>query len=152
MTDIRDLLKERILVLDGAMGSMVQKYKFQEADYRGERFKDHPVDQKNNNEALNLVRPAVIEAIQMQYLEAGADIIETNTFNANSVSMEDFGMVDLVEELNVEAVRIARRACDKMMAKDPSKPRFVAGGLGLLLLSLTVVCVLFWLVFRFVLF
>ena len=138
MTDIRELLKERILVLDGAMGSMLQKYEFQETDYRGERFKDHPVDQKNNNEALNLVRPDVIEAVHTQYLEAGADIIETNTFNANAVSMEDFGMVDLVRELNVEAVRIARAACDKMMAKDPSRPRFVAGGLGPLTKSLTV--------------
>jgi len=138
MTDIREELKKRILVLDGAMGSMLQKHNFQEADFRGERFKDHPVDQKNNNEALNLVRPDVIEDVHMQYLEAGADIIETNTFNANSVSMEDFGMVDLVHELNVEAVRIARAACDKMMAKDPSRPRFVAGGLGPLTKSLTV--------------
>ena len=90
MTDIREELKKRILVLDGAMGTMIQRHKFQEADYRAERFKDHPIDLKNNNEALMLVRPDVIEDIHRQYLEAGADIIETNTFNANAVSMIDF--------------------------------------------------------------
>src|SRR5580700_7123189 len=138
MNDIRELLKERILVIDGAMGTMIQRHNFQEADYRAQRFKEHPIDLKNNNEALMLVRPDVIEAIHRQYLEAGADIIETNTLNANAVSMVDFGMEDLVREMNIEAVKIARRAIDAVMAKDPSKPRFIAGGLGPCTRSLTV--------------
>ena len=107
---LHDLLKERIAILDGAMGTMVQRYRLEEADYRGERFADHPIDLKNNNDALSLVRPDIIEEIHTGYLDAGADIIETNTFNANAVSMADFGMEHLVYEMNVEAVRIARRA------------------------------------------
>jgi len=128
MVDIRTLLKERILVLDGAMGTMIQRYKFEEQDYRGQRFAGHPIDLKNNNEALMLVRPDVIENIHQAYLAAGADIIETNTFNATSVSMSDFGMEDLVVEMNMTAARLARRAADE--ASTPEKPRFVAGALG----------------------
>ena len=128
MADIRTLLKERILILDGAMGTMIQRYKFEEPDYRAERFKDHPIDLKNNNEALMLVRPDVIEDIHRAYLEAGADIIETNTFNANRVSMVDFGMEDLAVEMNLTAAQIARRAADAYST--PDKPRFVAGALG----------------------
>ncbi len=128
MDDIRQLLRERILILDGAMGTMVQRHKFEEADYRGDRFRDFPIDLKNNNEALMLVRPDVIEDIHRAYLEAGADIIETNTFNATSVSMADFGMEDLVVEINVTAARLARRAADAFSTQD--KPRFVAGALG----------------------
>ncbi|BDI31354.1 methionine synthase [Capsulimonas corticalis] len=139
MADIREELKKRILVIDGAMGTMIQRYKPTEADYRGERFANHPVDLKNNNEALMLVRPEIIEEIHMAYLDAGADIIETNTFNANSISMADFEMADLVREMNFEAVAVARRAIDKAMAADPSKPRFIAGALGPCTRSATVI-------------
>ena len=128
MADIRTLLEERILILDGAMGTMIQRHNFEELDYRAERFKDHPIDLKNNNEALMLVRPDVIEDIHRAYLEAGADIIETNTFNANRVSMVDFGMEDLSVEMNLTAARLARRAADAYST--PDKPRFVAGALG----------------------
>ena len=129
-TDIRELLQKRILILDGAMGTMVQRHKFVEADYRGTRFADHPIDLKNNNEALMLVRPDVIEGVHLEYLEAGADIIETNTFNAHAVSMGDFDMVPLAREMNLVAAEIARNAVNKIMAKDSSRPRFVAGALG----------------------
>jgi len=128
MADIKQLLKERILILDGAMGTMIQRHKFEESDYRGERFLNHPLDLKNNNEALMLVRPDVIEDIHRAYLAAGADIIETNTFNACSISMADFGMEDLVVEMNHAAAQIARRAADAYST--PDKPRFVAGALG----------------------
>jgi 5-methyltetrahydrofolate--homocysteine methyltransferase len=137
--DIRRHLGERILIIDGAMGTMIQRYGFQEADYRGERFKDFPHDLKNNNEALMLVRPDVIEAIHGEYLDAGADIIETNTFNATTISMADFGMEDLAYEMNVTAAQIARRAVDKAMERDPSRPRWVAGALGPQTRSATVI-------------
>ncbi|BCX05284.1 MAG: methionine synthase [Candidatus Roseilinea sp.] len=129
---ITELLEQRILVLDGAMGTMIQRYRLQEADYRGERFRDHPVELKNNNEALNLVRPEVILDIHRQYLEAGADIIETNTFNAQAISMADFEMSDpaLIREINLAAARLARQAADEFMRRDPSRPRYVAGALG----------------------
>lgn len=130
MTDIRELLQKRILILDGAMGTMVQRHNFVEADYRGKRFADHPIDLKNSNEALMLVRPDVIEAVHLEYLEAGADIIETNTFNAHAVSMGDFDMVSLAREMNLVAAEIARSAVNKIMAKNSSRPRFVAGALG----------------------
>ena len=128
--DIRELLKERILVIDGAMGTMIQKLELQEADYRGERFRNFHLDLKNFDEALNFVRPDIIEDIHRQYLDAGAHIVETNTFNASRVSLIDRDMTDLVREMNTEAVRIARRAVDAAIAKDPSRPRFVAGSLG----------------------
>ena len=128
MADIEQLLKERILILDGAMGTMIQRFKFEEQDYRGERFQSHPLDLKNNNEALMLVRPDVIEDIHRAYLAAGADIIETNTFNACSVSMADFGMEDLVVEMNLTAARLAKNAAAAYST--PDKPRFVAGALG----------------------
>ena len=129
--DIRDALKERILVIDGAMGTMIQQYGLVEADYRGERFHDHITDLKNNNEALMLVRPDIIEAVHTAYLEAGADIVETNTFNATRISLADFGMEDLAHEMNVTAAQIARRAVEKVVAADPlRKPRWVAGALG----------------------
>src|SRR4051812_5257151 len=115
---LEQLLQQRILVLDGAMGTMVQQHRLTEADYRGERFARHPIDLKNNNEALLLVRPELIEDIHSAYLDAGADIIETNTFNANRVSMADFGMEELVPELNRAAAEIARRAVEKAHAKD----------------------------------
>ncbi|MGO4332555.1 homocysteine S-methyltransferase family protein [Cupriavidus sp. 2TAF22] len=122
------LLRERILILDGAMGTMIQRYKLSEADYRGERFAGHHVDVKGNNELLLLTRPQVISEIHEQYLAAGADLIETNTFGATAVAQEDYKMADLAYEMNVEAARLARAACDKYST--PDKPRFVAGAFG----------------------
>ena len=125
-----ELLKRRILILDGAMGTMIQNYKLDEAAYRGERFKDFAHDVKGNNDLLTLTQPQIISEIHEQYLDAGADIIETNTFNSTAVAMADYHMEDLVYELNVEAAKLARAAADKYEAKDPAKPRFVAGTLG----------------------
>ncbi|WP_115686604.1 homocysteine S-methyltransferase family protein [Cupriavidus taiwanensis] len=122
------LLQERILVLDGAMGTMIQRYKLSEADYRGERFAEHKIDVKGNNELLLLTRPQVISEIHEQYLAAGADLIETNTFGATRVAQEDYKMAELAYEMNVEAARLARAACDKYST--PDKPRFVAGAFG----------------------
>jgi 5-methyltetrahydrofolate--homocysteine methyltransferase len=129
---IADLLERRILVLDGAMGTMIQSYRLAEEDYRGERFGDHPVELKNNNEVLNLTRPDVILDIHRQYLEAGADIIETNTFNAQAISLADFEMADpaLIREINLAAARLARQAADEFTRRDPTWPRYVAGALG----------------------
>ena len=123
-------LSERILVLDGAMGTMIQRYKLEEEDYRGERFKnwEHPL--KGNNDLLSLTRPDIIEAIHKEYLEAGADIIETNTFSGTTIAMADYHMEDLVYELNFESAKIARKVCDEFTAKNPEKPRFVAGSIG----------------------
>jgi 5-methyltetrahydrofolate--homocysteine methyltransferase len=123
-----EILAQRIVVLDGAMGTMIQRYKLVEADYRGERFKDHPKDLKGNNELLQLSKPELIREIHEQYLEAGADIVETNTFGATSVAQDDYGLGGLAREMNVAAARIARAACDKYRSAD--KPRFVAGALG----------------------
>ena len=128
--DIKEILQERILVLDGAMGTMIQRYHLEEADFRGSRFVNHPKDLKGNNDLLNLTRPDVIEAIHKEYLEVGSDIIETNTFSSNSISMADYDMQDLIYELNLEGAKIARRAADEYTKKDPSKPRFVAGSVG----------------------
>ncbi len=122
------LLAQRILVLDGAMGTLIQRYKLTEADYRGERFKDHPKDLKGNNDLLPLTRPDVIAQIHERYLEAGADLIETNTFGATSVAQDDYGLGAHAREMNVAAARIARAACNKFSSAD--KPRFVAGALG----------------------
>ena len=123
-----EILSTRIVVLDGAMGTMIQRYKLGEADYRGERFKEHPKDLKGNNELLQFTRPDVISQIHEQYLASGADIIETNTFGATSVAQEDYGLAPLAREMNVAAARLARAACDKFST--PDKPRFVAGALG----------------------
>ncbi|MEP6755403.1 MAG: homocysteine S-methyltransferase family protein, partial [Chthonomonadales bacterium] len=112
------------------MGTMIQRWKLTEADYRGDRFHDHPIDLKNNNETLTLVRPDIIAAIHKEYLAAGADIIETNTFNGQSISQSDFGLEGICYELNYEAARIARLCADEFTALDPSKPRFVGGALG----------------------
>ncbi len=127
---IDTLLRRRIAVLDGAMGTMIQTYKLDEAGFRGERFASHPRDLKGCNDLLCVTRPEVIEAIHVQYLEAGADIIETNTFNATSISMADYRLESEVYELNLEGARVARRAADRVMAKDPARPRFVAGAIG----------------------
>ena len=123
-----EILAQRIVVLDGAMGTMIQRYKLGEADYRGARFKDHPSDLKGNNEMLQLSKPEVILEIHEQYLEAGADIIETNTFGATTVAQDDYGLGAFAREMNVAAARLARQACDKYSSAD--KPRFVAGALG----------------------
>ncbi|MGB5440884.1 MAG: methionine synthase [Gammaproteobacteria bacterium] len=130
MKKITELLDERILFLDGAMGTMIQRHKLEEADYRGERFADWPSDLKGNNDLLSLTRPGVIREIHTQYLEAGADIIETNTFNSTRVAMADYGMEELSFEINVASARLAREAADELSAKTPDKPRFVAGVLG----------------------
>jgi 5-methyltetrahydrofolate--homocysteine methyltransferase len=122
--------EKRILILDGAMGTMIQQYKLEEKDYRGERFKDWHKDIKGNNDLLCLTQPQIIEAIHKEYLEAGADIIETNTFNCQAVSLEDYGMQSLARELNLAAAKIARKAADEYTAKNPAKPRFVAGAIG----------------------
>lgn len=127
---LRQLLSERILFLDGAMGTMIQSYRLEEKDYRGERFANWPKDLKGNNDLLCLTQPQIIRAIHDAYLEAGADIIETNTFNANRVSLADYGMEELAYELNVEATRLVRQAVDAMSEKTPDRPRFVAGVLG----------------------
>ena len=122
------ILSQRIVILDGAMGTMIQRYKLGEADYRGQRFAEHPKDLKGNNELLQFTRPDVIREIHEGYLKAGADIIETNTFGATSVAQEDYGLAPLAREMNVEAARIARAACDALST--PDKPRFVAGAFG----------------------
>ena len=124
------LLRKRILILDGAMGTMIQNYKLGEAEYRGSRFKDFAHDVKGNNDLLVLTQPAIIREIHAEYLAAGADIIETNTFNSTSIAQADYHMQDLVHELNFEAAQLARAAADEFEAKDPSRPRFVAGALG----------------------
>lgn len=127
---LRKALSEQILILDGAMGTMIQQHKFGEKDYRGERFSDWPSDLKGNNDLLTLSQSDIIRQIHTDYLQAGAHIIETNTFNANSISMADYGMESLVRELNQESAKLARACVDEMMAKDPAQPRFVAGVLG----------------------
>ena len=129
-TELRQLLAERILILDGAMGTMIQQEKLGEADYRGERFLDHPKDLKGNNDLLVLTRPQVIAGIHRAYLEAGADIIETNTFNATRVSQAEYGLEALAYELNVEGARLVRRLCDEYTARNPARPRYCAGVLG----------------------
>jgi 5-methyltetrahydrofolate--homocysteine methyltransferase len=130
MTKITELLAERILFLDGAMGTMIQRHKLDEADYRGARFADWPSDVKGNNDLLVLTQPGIIADIHRQYLDAGADILETNTFNATRVAMADYGMEDLSYEINVAAARLARSVADEVTAQSPGKPRFVAGVLG----------------------
>ena len=127
---IQQLIRERILVLDGAMGTMIQQYNLSEADFRGERFKDIPGQLKGNNDLLCLTRPEVIEDIHRKYLVAGADIIETNSFNATSVSMADYHVQAYCREINLAAARLARRIADEFTALNPEKPRFVAGSVG----------------------
>ncbi|WP_084060682.1 homocysteine S-methyltransferase family protein [Cellulophaga tyrosinoxydans] len=130
MKNIKDILKERILVLDGAMGTMLQRHKFTEEDFRGERFKDwkHPL--QGNNDLLSLTQPEAIADVHRQYFAAGADIVETNTFSGTTIAMADYFMEDLVYELNYESARIAKQVADEFTAKEPNKPRFVAGSIG----------------------
>ena len=123
-----EIMRERIVVLDGAMGTMIQRYKLSEADYRGSRFTEHHKDLKGNNDLLPLTKPEVISEIHEAYLQAGADLIETNTFGATSVAQEDYDLPELAYEMNVVAAQLARAACDKYST--PDKPRFVAGAIG----------------------
>ena len=128
--NIKDVLRDKILVLDGAMGSLIQQYNLTDADYRGERFKNFPHEVKGNNDLLSITRPDVIKEIHAKYFAAGADIAETNTFSGTSIAMADYHMEDLVYELNYESAKIAREVADEFTAKDPSKPRYVAGSIG----------------------
>ena len=127
---IREVLKKRILVLDGAMGSLIQEYKLSDADYRGEKFRDFPHEVKGNNDMLSITKPEVIKEIHAKYFEAGADIAETNTFSGTSIAMADYHMEDYVYELNYESAKIAREVADLYTAKNPDKPRYVAGSIG----------------------
>ncbi|MEE1884787.1 methionine synthase [Pedobacter flavus] len=130
MTTIREELNKRILVIDGAMGTMIQRYQLTEEDFRGTRFKDHPLDVKGNNDLLNLTRPDIIKSIHLAYLEAGADIIETNTFSTQRISMADYKMEELSYELSFEGAKIAKEAVKDFMVKNPSRTCFVAGAIG----------------------
>lgn len=127
---IEDILKERILVLDGAMGTMIQRYSLEEPDFRGDRFSNHAHPLKGNNDLLSITRPDVIKEIHKKYLEAGADIIETNTFSSTSVAQADYHLESLAYELNYQSAKIAREVADEFTKANPSKPRFVAGALG----------------------
>ncbi len=129
-TTIKDILSKRIMIIDGAMGTMIQKYNLSEEQYRGERFKDIEQLVKGNNDLLVLTQAQIISEIHGQFLESGADIIETNTFNAQSISMADYNMKDLVREINLEAAKIAKKIANEYTLKNPDKPRFVAGAIG----------------------
>ena len=130
LSRLKALAKDRILVLDGAMGTMIQALRLEEADFRGERFADWPQDLKGNNDLLSITRPADIEEIHYKYLAAGADIVATNTFSSTTIAQADYGMEDLAYEMNLAGAKVARAACDRMEKDDPSRPRFVAGGIG----------------------
>ncbi len=130
MSSISEILTHRILVLDGAMGTMLQDYKFDEADFRGNRFKNHPIAVQGNNDLLSITQPNAIREIHIKYLAAGADLIETNTFSSTTIAMEDYQMEDLVYELNYESARIAKEVAHEFTQNNPSKPRFVVGSIG----------------------
>ena len=130
MYDIKEILKSRIMIIDGAMGTMIQRHKLEELDYRGDRFKDWHKDVKGNNDLLSITQPEIITGIHKQYLEAGADIIETNTFSSTIIAQADYDMQSLAYELNVASANCARKAADEFTAIDPNKPRFVAGAIG----------------------
>jgi 5-methyltetrahydrofolate--homocysteine methyltransferase len=127
---IEDILKERILIIDGAMGTMIQRHKLEEADFRGERFKNHQHPLKGNNDLLSLTRPDIIKDIHRQYLLAGADIIETNTFSGTTIAQADYHLEDAVYDLNYQSARIAKEVADEVTKQEPHKPRFVAGAMG----------------------
>ncbi len=130
MSDIYKEIQKRILVLDGAMGTMLQQYNFTEEDFRGERFKDYPTSLKGNNDLLSITQPEAIATIHAKYFEAGADIVETNTFSGTSIAMADYQMEDLVYELNFESAKIAKKVAEEFTKQNPDKPRFVAGSIG----------------------
>lgn len=127
---IENILKERILIIDGAMGTMIQRHTLEEADFRGEKFKNHTHPLKGNNDILSITRPDIIKDIHRQYLEAGADIIETNTFSGTTIAQADYHLEPFVYELNFESAKIAREVADEFTKKEPHKPRFVAGAMG----------------------
>jgi 5-methyltetrahydrofolate--homocysteine methyltransferase len=127
---IKDIVKEKILVLDGAMGSLIQTYKLEEEDFRGERFKDHTHPVKGNNDLLALVRPDILKEIHCEYLEAGADILETNTFSGTTIAQADYALEDAVYDINFYSAKVAKEAADEYTAKNPDKPRYVAGSIG----------------------
>ena len=127
---IEEIIQEKILILDGAMGTMIQQYNFTEEEYRGERFKDFSISVKGNNDLLSLTQPEAIKEIHRKYLAAGADIIETNTFSGTTIAMADYQMEDLVYELNFQSAKIAKEIADEFTALEPHKPRFVAGSMG----------------------
>lgn len=128
--NLTDLSKEKILILDGAMGTMIQRYQLSEEDYRGDRFADFHQSLKGNNDLLSITQPEIIQNIHRAYLQAGADILETNTFNANRISMVDYDMVDWVEELNFASAKLALEVADEFTKRNPSQPKFVAGSIG----------------------
>jgi len=130
MSTIKEEIQKRILVLDGAMGTMLQAYKFSEEDFRGERFKDYPTPLQGNNDLLSITQPEAIKEVHAKFLEVGADIIETNTFSATTIAMADYQMEDLVYELNFQSAKIARETADDFTRREPDKPRFVAGSMG----------------------
>ncbi|MBE9488825.1 MAG: homocysteine S-methyltransferase family protein [Bacteroidetes bacterium] len=130
MSKIYQAIQKRILVLDGAMGTMLQRYNFSEEDFRGERFKDYPTSLKGNNDLLSLTQPKAIADIHRKYFEAGADIIETNTFSGTRIAMADYNMEDLVYELNYESAKIAKQVAEEFTKQNPNKQRFVAGSIG----------------------
>ena len=130
MVNLNEIAKNRVLVLDGAMGTMIQRYKLQEQDYRGQKFENHYSDLKGNNDLLSLTKPEIVEAIHRAYLEAGADIIETNTFNGTRISQSDYHLEDFAYEINIESAKIAKKVAQEFTAKNPNKPRFVAGAIG----------------------
>lgn len=130
MKSLQQCARERILIIDGAMGTMIQRYKLQESDYRGERFKNYHTDVKGNSDLLSITQPDIIEAIHREYLEAGADIIETNTFSSTVIAQADYDMQELAYEMNTASVKIARKAADDYTSRNPEKPRFVAGAIG----------------------
>ncbi|OYX28748.1 MAG: 5-methyltetrahydrofolate--homocysteine methyltransferase [Flavobacteriales bacterium 32-35-8] len=130
MSNIQQALQQRILVLDGAMGTMLQQYKFTEEDFRGERFKDYPTPLQGNNDLLSITQPEAIKTIHAKYFEAGADIVETNTFSGTTIAMADYQMEDLVYELNYQSAKLAREVADEFTKREPNKPRFVAGSIG----------------------
>ena len=130
MSNIFTEIQKRILILDGAMGTMLQRYKFTEEDFRGERFKDYPIPLKGNNDLLSITQSEAVKEVHRKYFAAGADIAETNTFSGTTIAMADYQMEDLVYELNYESAKLAREAADEFTAKEPHKPRFVAGSIG----------------------
>lgn len=130
MSKIQEEIKKRILVLDGAMGTMLQRYKFEEEDFRGERFKDFPNPLKGNNDLLSITQPEAVKSVHRAYFEAGADIVETNTFSGTTIGMADYYLEDLVYELNFQSAKIAREVADEFTAKNTERPRFVAGSIG----------------------
>jgi 5-methyltetrahydrofolate--homocysteine methyltransferase len=128
--NIHDILKERILILDGAMGTMIQRHKLEEEDFRDESLKNHPHPLKGNNDLLSITRPEIIKGIHRQYFEAGADMVETNTFSGTTIAQADYHLEHLVDDINFQSAKIAREVADEITAKEPHKPRFVAGAIG----------------------